>query len=77
MILPSPWPKVVDFFGTPLVIEPSAGQISGDARLLPLRRLDQRIGLTRTFTQALDDPGGAGLTRMLLRPCAWARYFVR
>ena len=46
MILRSAWPQVLGFFGTPLVIEPSAGQLSGDARLLPARRFDQHIGLT-------------------------------
>ena len=34
---PSAWPQVLDFFGTPLVIEPSAGQLSGDAGLLLVR----------------------------------------
>jgi hypothetical protein len=61
MIVPSAWPRVLDFFRTALVIEPSSGQINGDAKLLPLRQLDQRIGLARAFTQALDDPRGADL----------------
>jgi chorismate mutase len=39
---------------TPLVNEPSAGQLSGDAVLLPVRQFDQRIGLTRAFAEALD-----------------------
>src|SRR5262249_27436669 len=56
------WPQVLDFFGTPLVIEPSAGQLSGDAGLLPIRQFDQRIGLTRAFADALDDPRDHGLT---------------
>ena len=50
------WPQVLDFIGTPLVIEPSAGQLSGDAGLLPVRQFDQRIGLTRAFADALDEP---------------------
>src|SRR5262245_50283973 len=61
-MLPSARPQVLDFFGTPLVIEPSAGQLSGDAGLLPLRQFDQRIGLTRAFTDALDDPRDPDLT---------------
>src|SRR5262249_18494765 len=48
--------QVLDFFGTPLAIEPSPGQLSSDAGLLPIRQLDERIGLTRVFADALDDP---------------------
>ena len=62
MSIPPAWPQVLDFFGPPLVIEPSPGQLSGDAGLLPIRQFDQRIGLTRAFAQALDDPRDAGLT---------------
>ena len=62
MSLPGVWPQVLDFFGTPLVIEPSPGQLSGDAGLLPVRQFDQRIGLTRAFADALDDPRDRGLT---------------
>jgi hypothetical protein len=62
MSIPAVWPQVLDFFGTPLVIEPSAGQLSGDAGLLPLRQFDQGIGLTRAFADALDDPRDLGLT---------------
>jgi hypothetical protein len=51
----------LDFFGTPLVIEPSPGQLSGDAGLLPLRPFDRRIGLTRAFADALDDPRDSDL----------------
>ncbi len=66
MILPSAWPQVLDYFRTPLVVELWPGPLSRDAGLLPLRQLDQRIELTRALTQALDDPGGADLTRALL-----------
>ena len=62
MSLPGAWPQVLDFFGTPLVIEPSAGQLSGDAGLLPIRQFDQRIGLTRALAEALDDPRDPDLT---------------
>jgi hypothetical protein len=40
MIILSAWPQVLDFFGTPLVIEPSPGQLSSDAGLLPSRPFD-------------------------------------
>jgi hypothetical protein len=62
MSVPSAWPQVLDFFGTPLVIEPSPGQLSSDAGLLPVRQFDERIGLTRAFAQAIDDPRDSGLT---------------
>jgi hypothetical protein len=32
------------FLATPLVIEPSPGQLSSDAGLLPIRPFDQHIG---------------------------------
>jgi hypothetical protein len=62
VIVPSPWSQILDFFGTPLVIEPSPGQLSGDAGLLPIRQFDQRVGLTRAFAAALDDPRDPDLT---------------
>ncbi len=34
------WQHCLAFFGTPLVIEPSPGQLSGDAGLLPIRQFD-------------------------------------
>jgi hypothetical protein len=62
MILPAAWPQSLEFFGTPLIIEPSPGQLSGDAGLLPVRQFDQRMGLTRAFTDALDDLRNPDLT---------------
>jgi hypothetical protein len=62
MIIPSAWPQVLDFLGKPLVIEPSSGQLSSDAGLLPIRQFDERIGLTQAFTAALDDPRDSDLT---------------
>src|SRR5262249_52139062 len=62
MSIPAPWPQVLDFFGTPLVIEPSAGQLSGDAGLLPIRQFDERDGLTRAAPAALHQPRGPALT---------------
>ena len=50
------WQEALDFFGTPVVLEPSAGQLSSDAGLLPFRQLDERLGLTRVFAAVLNDP---------------------
>ena len=45
-----------DFLGSkPIVVEPSAAQLTSDTGLLPFRELDERIGLTRQFADALDD----------------------
>jgi hypothetical protein len=33
MSIPSAWLQVLDFFGTPLVIEPSSGQLSSDTTM--------------------------------------------
>jgi hypothetical protein len=73
MILPAAWLQVLDFFGIPLVIEPSPGQLSGDAGLLPVRQLDLRIGLTRAFAEAVDGPRATGLTEHSLSERARAR----
>ena len=51
------WQKSFDFLGTkPIVVEPSAGQLTSDAGLLPIRQFDKHIGLTEQFAQALCDP---------------------
>lgn len=44
-------------FGTTktVVVEPSAAQVSSDAGLLPFRQLDEELGLTRQFAEALTD----------------------
>jgi hypothetical protein len=44
----------------PIIVEPSATQISSDAGLLPFRQLDERIGLTRQFAEALSDRRNVG-----------------
>jgi hypothetical protein len=38
MSIPPVWPQCLDFFGTPLVIEPSPGQLSSDAGTWPAPR---------------------------------------
>jgi hypothetical protein len=50
------WQKVFSFFGEkPIVVEPSAGQLTSDAGLLPIRQLDEKLGLTLQFAGALRD----------------------
>jgi Transposase DDE domain group 1 len=52
-----------DFFESlPVVLEVSAAPLSSDAGLLPIRQFDQRIGLTRQFAAALNDPRDPELT---------------
>lgn len=51
------WQETLPFFAPQtLLVEPSHAQLSSDAGLLPIRQFDQRIGLTQTFADALDDP---------------------
>ena len=50
------WQATFDCFALPVVVEPAAGQLTSDAGLLPFRQLDQRLGLTEAFAQALHDP---------------------
>src|SRR5712692_7977016 len=44
------------FHHLPVVVEASQAELSSDGGLLPVREFDERIGLTRAFTAALDDP---------------------
>lgn len=44
----------------PIVVEPSAAQVSSDGGLLPFRELDEQIGFTRQFAEALIDRRHAG-----------------
>ncbi|HSM39912.1 MAG TPA: IS1380 family transposase [Afifellaceae bacterium] len=39
----------------PIVVEPAAAQVSSDAGLLPFRQLDEQIGLSSRFAEALVD----------------------
>lgn len=56
MIIQSDWQLSFDFFGSrPIVVEPSVAQVSSDAGLLPIRQLDEQLGLTRQFAAALTD----------------------
>jgi len=50
------WQHTLDFFGTPIVVEPTAGLLTSDAGLLPFRQFDERIRLTQDFAAVLNDP---------------------
>lgn len=39
----------------PILVEPSAAQLTSDAGLLPIRQLDEKLGLTQQFVDALSD----------------------
>ena len=43
------------FTSKPVVVEPSAAQLSSDGGLLPIRELDENLGLTHQFAAALED----------------------
>jgi hypothetical protein len=75
MIISRAWPQVLDFFGTLPVIEPSPGQRSSDAGLLPVRPFGQRIGLSRAFVEALDDPRDPDLTEHTFLEMVRARVY--
>jgi hypothetical protein len=75
MSIPPAWPQRLDFFGAPLVLEPSPGQLSSDAGLVPIGQFDQRIGLTRAFAEALDDPRDPDLTEHTFLEMVRARVY--
>src|SRR5579871_3541708 len=50
------WQETFLFFDLPVVVEPSAGQLSSDAGLLPIREFDEQLRFTEQFAQALHDP---------------------
>jgi hypothetical protein len=50
------WQESFLFFDLPIVVEPSAGQLSSDAGLLPIREFDERLRFTEQFARALHDP---------------------
>jgi len=61
MVSQTAFPYALDFLTSkPVVVEASAEQVSSDAGLLPFRQLDERLGLTRQFAEALSDRRTAG-----------------
>jgi hypothetical protein len=56
MIIQSDWQLSFEFFASvPVVVQPSAAQISSDGGLLAFRQLDEQLGLTQQFAGALTD----------------------
>jgi len=62
------WQETFDFFAQkPIVVEPVEAHLSSDAGLLPIRQLDEALGLTEQFAAALSDPRrGNALTHTCL-----------
>jgi hypothetical protein len=69
------WQQTFDFFTLPVVLEPSRAALSSDAGLLPLRQLDEQLGLTRAFADALDDPRDPALTEHTFREMVRSRVY--
>ena len=61
MVSQTAFQLTLDFLTSkPVVVVPSADQVSSDAGLLPFRQLDEQLGLTRQFAEALTDRRHAG-----------------
>jgi hypothetical protein len=57
MIVQGGWQEVFSIAGCErIVMEPAEVQLTSDAGLLPIRALDERLGLTAAFAAALNDP---------------------
>src|SRR3954470_8467170 len=70
------WPQTIDFLGSlPLFWQTSTEQLSHDGGLLLFRQLDERLGLTRDFAQALDDPRDPDLREHSFRAMTRQRVF--
>ena len=68
MDLQGVWQRTLTFCtGLPIVAEPVEAHLSSDAGLLPIRQLDEQLGLTEQFAAALlDRRDGPALTHSFL-----------
>ncbi len=73
MVSQTAFQLTLDFLTSkPIVVEPSAEQVSSDAGLLPFRQFNERLGLTRQFAEALSDHRYfANLFRLYLHSAAY------
>jgi hypothetical protein len=69
------WQETFAFFETPIVLEPSPGQLSSDAGLLPFRQLDQHLALTQAFAAVLHDPRDPDLVQHTTLEMVRARVY--
>ena len=61
MVSQTAFQLTLDFLTSkPIVVVPSKEQVSSDAGLLPFRQLDEQLGLTRQFADALEDRRNEG-----------------
>jgi hypothetical protein len=60
---------------SPVIVEPVEEQLTGDAGLLPLRLLDERLGLSAGFTAQLSDPRQAASVEHTLLEMVRSRTF--
>jgi hypothetical protein len=66
----------LDFFAPlPILVEASDAPLTSDSGLLPLRQFDERIGLTKQFAAALDDPRDPELTEHTFLEMVRSRVF--
>ena len=61
MSIQTAWQTTFDFWGQPIIVEPSKAELSSDGGLLPLRQFDEQIGLTRQVAEVLHDDRVPGL----------------
>ncbi len=71
MSLPPAWPQILDFLGTPLIIQPSRGQLSGDPTGVPVEALTGPERQRHFRLRRQLDPLGEG------HPCTWRTLLIK
>jgi Transposase DDE domain group 1 len=69
------WQETLTFCETVVVVEPSVGQLSSDAGLLPFRELDGHLGHSRAFAAVLNDPRDPDLLEHTMLEMVRARVY--